>query len=244
MAENFVLVHGAWHGAWCWAGVIRQLELAGHHPIAVDLPAHGTNHLDPAKATRALYVESVVRAIEDRNLKDVVLVGHSLGGMTIAGVAQRIPQRLKRVVFATALVLSDDSSPFVDMGPLMPPEMAAHMHGLAEGASAFTLSAERFRSHFIQDGSRDLQDYVLSALVPEPTAPANERTSLAEFYKSHVPTSYVFCEDDIIFDDPKKWQTFAGKLRNPTVCSITSGHELMFTRPAETARALADLARG
>jgi pimeloyl-ACP methyl ester carboxylesterase len=91
MAENFVLVHGAWHGAWCWAGVIAQLERAGDRAYAVDLPAHGANRLDPAKATRGLYVDSVMRFIEERNLHNVVLAGHSLGGMTIAGVAQRIP---------------------------------------------------------------------------------------------------------------------------------------------------------
>jgi pimeloyl-ACP methyl ester carboxylesterase len=243
MAETHVLVHGAWHGAWCWAGVMRQLEAGGDIAYAVDLPAHGADRLDPARATRAGYVESVVRFIEERNLRNVVLSGHSLGGMTIAGVAERIPERIKRVVFATALVISEDSSAFEDMGPLMPASAQAHIHGLAEGAAAFTLSAERFRAAFLQDGSAGLQDFVLSALVPEPSAPANEKAPLRDFHRSHIPTGYLFCENDMVFDDPAKWRVFASKLRNPATRSIKSGHELMFTHPVETARALAELAR-
>jgi pimeloyl-ACP methyl ester carboxylesterase len=73
MSETLVLVHGAWHGAWCWAGVIGQLEAAGDRAYAVDLPAHGANRLDPVLATRALYVDAVVRFIEERNLRNVVL---------------------------------------------------------------------------------------------------------------------------------------------------------------------------
>jgi pimeloyl-ACP methyl ester carboxylesterase len=243
MAKNFVLVHGAWHGAWCWAGVIGQLEAAGDRAYAVDLPADGANRLDPALATRALYVDAVVREIEERNLKDVVLAGHSLGGMTIAGVAQRIPERIKRVVFVTALVIPHDSSPADDLGPIMSAEAASHIHGLAEGAPIITLSEERFRSSFIQDGSRDLQDFVIAALVPEPSAPFLERAPLKDFYASAVPVSYVLCEQDIIFDDVKVWERFAARFKNPAIHRIDSGHEVMFTQPFACAKTLAEIAR-
>ena len=243
MSENFVLVHGAWHGAWCWAGVIGQLEAAGDQAYAVDLPAHGGDRLDPALATRALYVDCVVRFIEERNLRNVVLAGHSLGGMTIAGVAQRIPERIKRVAFVTALVVPDDSSPAEDAAAIMSAEAASHIHGLAEGAAVITITDARFRSHFIQDGARDLQDFVMAALVPEPAAPFQERSSLKDFYASAVPVSFVLCEQDIVFDDAKVWLRFVERLRNPTVHRINSGHEVMFTQPLACAKTLAVIAR-
>ena len=243
MAENFVLVHGAWHGAWCWAGVIRQLEAAGDRAYAVDLPAHGANYLDPARATRALYVDAVVRMIEERNLRNVVLAGHSLGGMTIAGVAQRIPERIKRVVFVTALVIPSDLSPAENLAPVMSPEAASHMHGLAEGESVTTLSPERFRNAFIQDGSRDLQDFVISALVPEPSAPLLETVSLEDFYTSAMPVSYILCQQDIIFDNAQLWLRFVERLKNPAIHRIDSGHEVMFTQPYPCAKTLAETAR-
>ncbi|HEX4209672.1 MAG TPA: alpha/beta fold hydrolase [Candidatus Binataceae bacterium] len=242
MAETFVLVHGAWHGAWCWAGVIGQLEAAGHRAYAVDLPAHGANHLDPALATRRLYVDSVIRFIEEHHLKNIILAGHSLGGMTIAGVAQRIPEQIKRVVFVTALVIPHDSSPADDVASILTPAAAGHMHGLAEGAPSITLAEERFRSAFIQDGSRDLQDFVIAALVPEPSAPFSERAPSKDFYSSAVPVSYVLCEQDLVFDDAKLWHRFIERLNHPTVHRINSGHEVMFTQPLACAKTLARIA--
>ncbi|HJU28221.1 MAG TPA: alpha/beta fold hydrolase, partial [Candidatus Binataceae bacterium] len=104
MAETFVLVHGAWHGAWCWAAVMRQLELSGHRAVALDLPGRGSNPMDHAKITREVWVDAVVGLIEERGLHDVVLAGHSLGGLTITGVGLKIPKRIKRLIYVTAIV--------------------------------------------------------------------------------------------------------------------------------------------
>lgn len=68
MAENFVLIHGAWHGGWCWAAVMRQLESEGHRAYALDLPGRGTSPLHHSKVTTEVWVDSVVRLIEQRNL--------------------------------------------------------------------------------------------------------------------------------------------------------------------------------
>ena len=73
MAETFVLVHGAWHGAWCWAAVINQLEKLGDRAYAVDLPGHGMNQAVRSKVTLQSYVDSVAEFIERHDLKNVVL---------------------------------------------------------------------------------------------------------------------------------------------------------------------------
>ena len=73
MGDTFVLVHGAWHGAWCWAAVKRQLQILGDQAFAVDLPGHGASNINRAGATLDAYVDSVVTYIEDRGLSDVVL---------------------------------------------------------------------------------------------------------------------------------------------------------------------------
>lgn len=243
MTDNYVLIHGAWHGAWCWEAVMRELERDGQSAFAVDLPSHGTNPCDPANVTRAAYIESVVSFIEQRDLRNVVLAGHSLGGITIPGVATRIPKRMKRVVFVSALVSEDGAITGEETASLMGSHLS-DIRGLAEGAPAVTLTPERFRSAFIQDGSRDLQDFVYAALVPEPSAPMQEPVRMKEFHRLDLPVSYVICENDLVFDDPAVWHPgFSRRLKNPTTRSIKAGHELMFTKPIECARALIDLAR-
>ncbi|HEX4210323.1 MAG TPA: hypothetical protein VHY56_08020, partial [Candidatus Binataceae bacterium] len=154
----------------------------------------------------------------------------------------RIPERIKRVVLVTALVIPHDSSPADDVASILTPAAAGHMHGLAEGAPSITLAEERFRSAFIQDASRDLQDFVIAALVPEPSAPFSERAPLEDFYSSAVPVSYVLCERDLVFDDAKLWHRFVERLNNPTVHRINSGHEVMFTQPLACAKTLARIA--
>src|ERR1700730_13929029 len=104
MAETFVLVHGAWHGAWCWAAVINQLEKLGDRAYAVDLPGHGMNQADRSKVAFQSYVDGLAECIERHNLRSVAVAGHSLCGLTIPGVAAKIPSRIKRVVWVTAMV--------------------------------------------------------------------------------------------------------------------------------------------
>lgn len=94
--STFVLVHGAWHGAWCWELVIPELVRHGHRVVAPDLPAE-----DPA-ATLDTYADVVCAALEGCRGDDVVVVGHSLGGATIPLVADRMPVR--RLVYLCALI--------------------------------------------------------------------------------------------------------------------------------------------
>lgn len=85
---TFALVHGAWHGAWCWDRVSPELEALGHRAVAMDLPC------DDGGATFETYADIVCDAVADVHGEDLVLVGHSLGGQTIARVAARRPARL------------------------------------------------------------------------------------------------------------------------------------------------------
>lgn len=242
MAETLVLVHGAWHGAWCWAAVIRQLDKLGDRAFAVDLPGHGASNINRAGTTLTAYVDSVVRFIEDLGFSDVVLAGHSLGGMTISGVVQKIPRRLKRVIYVSAIVPRDgdraiDTLPEADA-------MAARMERMRSLPDpSAPVDEQMFRTGYIQDASRDLQDFVLGALVPEPVAPMLERVSMRDFFTCGVPQSYLVCEDDIS-RGPGHWHpNFSSRLANPTLRFVKAGHEIMFTAPAQCARALHELAQ-
>jgi len=236
-------VHGAWHGAWCWAAVIAQLQKMGDRAFAVDLPGHGASNIRRAEATLGGYIDSVTKFIEERDLRDVILAGHSLGGMTISGVVQRIPHRLKRVVYVSAIVPRDGESAIHTLpdGDAIARQMEA-LSSLPDPSAP--VDEQTFRTAYIQDASRELQDFVLSALVPEPVAPILEPISMKDFYTCGVPQSFLVCEDDIS-RGPGHWHpNFSSRLANPTMRFVKAGHEIMFTAPLQCARALHELAQG
>ena len=241
MAETFVLVHGAWHGGWCWAAVINQLEKLGDRAYAIDLPGHGTNYADRSKVTRDDYVKSVAAFIERNDLKNVVLAGHSLGGLTIPGVAAKIPKRIKRVVWVTALVALD-GQPIVD--PETSP-LAKAAETLPERSIPIEMMGKDFIDGLANDMAPVMREFVLSALSPQPIGPMVEPVAMAPYFATGIPSSYIVCEDDKtpVAGAPNWHPHFSSRLKNPTLKVIKSGHEVMFTHPVECARALHGLAR-
>ncbi|MGD0117338.1 MAG: alpha/beta fold hydrolase, partial [Candidatus Binatus sp.] len=178
MAETFVLVHGAWHGAWCWAAVVNQLEKLGDNAYAVDLPGHGMNRVDRSKVTLQSYVDSVADFIEQHDLKNVVLAGHSLGGLSIPGVAAKIPSRIKRVVWVTALVALD-GQPLQD--PASSPLLAAS-ESLPERAIPIEMMGKEFLDGLSNDMPPAVKEYVLSALGPQPIGPFIAPVPMAPYF--------------------------------------------------------------
>ena len=105
MPKTFVLVHGAWHGGWCWRRVADRLEKRGHKAFAPTLTGLGErSHLVHGAIGLATHVTDVVNLIQWERLTDVVLVGHSYGGFVISGVVERMPQAIAAIVFLDAFV--------------------------------------------------------------------------------------------------------------------------------------------
>lgn len=236
MPETFVLVHGGSLGAWSWAAVVVQLQKMGHRALAVDLPGRGENPYDLAKITLKLHIEVVSEFIEQRDLRDVVLVGHSMAGLIIPNVAVRMPQRIQRLIFVSALVMHDGEAATDVFRPIG--EAAAKRAKKGEQLSM----AERFRRYQMHDASYDLQSFVMAAIVPNQMAVLAEPTPMKDFYALDPPTSVVILEDDLAIDPLRFHPLFTNRLRNPTMRSIKSGHGVMFTKPLELAQALVELA--
>ncbi|MCK4860953.1 MAG: alpha/beta fold hydrolase, partial [Rhodobacteraceae bacterium] len=104
MAERvrYILVHGSCHGAWCWRDVLPSLENA----VAIDLPSHGEDTTPIPDVTLDLYVDAVITEI-NKHPEPVVLVGHSAAGVTIASVAERVPERISRLIYLCAYAPKD-----------------------------------------------------------------------------------------------------------------------------------------
>ena len=243
MSNNIVLIHGAWHGAWCWAGVISELDKLGDRAYALDLPGHGQNHCDRSEVTLATYVDSVVKFIEERDLRDVLIAGHSLGGLTISGVTAKIPERIKRCVFVTAIVPLDGTR-ILDPGNPSQKPLVDLINSFPERSSQLRVMGHDFYAGLMNDVPEAMQAWIEASLSPQPLGPLVDPVPMKAFHESGVPTAYVVCENDQTpIDGGVGWHPhFSSRLKNPVLKFINCGHEVMFTQPAACARALHELA--
>ena len=133
---NFVLVHGAWHGGWCYRETAAALRAAGH---TVFTPTHtGVGerfHQSAENITLETHIRDVCGCIEWEELSDVILVGHSYGGMVITGVADRMSDRIRSLVYLDAFVPEHGDSLIGLLSKALVPEVAAQFIGAFRGTA-------------------------------------------------------------------------------------------------------------
>lgn len=226
---TFALVHGAWHGAWCWESLIPLLRSLGHDTVAVDLPAD-----DPA-ATFDGYADVVCAALDGAG-GDVVVVGHSLGGNTIPLVAARRPVR--HLIYLCALVPdvgrsmldqiradADMLSPVIDSG-LSAPD--------AQRRRAWT-DLDVARELFFADCDEPTALAALRRLRPQATYPYIRPFSLDAF--PPVPATYVVCTDDRIVGPDWSRRVAPARL-GADLIELPGGHSPYLSRPRELTEVL------
>lgn len=134
---NIVLVHGAWHGGWCYRDTAKALRAMGHEVFTPTHTGVGERfHAARENITLETHIRDVVGCIEWEELNDVVLCGHSYGGMVITGVADRLPGRVKTLVYLDAFVPRHGESLIALLNQALPPEVAAQFIGGFRGAAA------------------------------------------------------------------------------------------------------------
>jgi pimeloyl-ACP methyl ester carboxylesterase len=235
MPESYVLIHGSWHGGWCWRPVAERLRAAGHRVLTPTLPGLADGD-DPTAHSLDDVIDSVVALIEGENLADVVLVGHSWGGYVITGVAPRVRSRLSKLVYWSAFVPAQ-GAPLYDE---VPPEVQDLFKAQAavSGNNSVALPLELWQQVFIQDASEDVQRLTHSLLVPHPMQYNTTPVAPLDVDAFDVPIVYLTGSDDLTMpQDETGWPRFAARLGvAPTV--IPGSHEILFTRPKVVADAL------
>src|SRR5580700_1504454 len=163
--STFVLVHGAWHGSWCWKRVRQALQAQGHEVFTPTLTGVADrSHLLAPTVNLETHINDVVNLIRWEELSDVVLCGHSYGGCVVSGVADRIPDRIGALVYLDAFVLEDGES----LHQTLPPPLrnaqidAALQNG--EDWKVPPIPAEQFRVN-----AKDA-DWVNRQCTPQPIA--------------------------------------------------------------------------
>ncbi len=234
---TFVLVHGAFAGAWSWDRVTPALEAGGATVVTVELPAHGADETPTEDATLAAYTDAVVAAL-DAAPGQVVLVGHSMGGLVISQAAEARPDAVSKLVYLAAFMLEDGKS--LIAASANDPESNLAMY-LTQGTGTLTLQEEGVLGAFCSDCSDEDAALVISHLKPEPSAPFFTAVHVTEESWGSVPRAYIETLADQTIG-PTKQASFIAALPVDETLTIDSGHCPFLTKPNELAAALLSLA--
>jgi pimeloyl-ACP methyl ester carboxylesterase len=218
------LVHGVCAGAWTWDLVTPLLEEAGHTTVAIDLPA------DDPTSTFSDYADVVVRALANAT-DDVVLVGHSTGGLTIPIVADRRP--VARLVFLCAAIAVPGQSVAergVEWQAIDPAEWQVY-----NGDGSFSITPDGFRRHVAPDANPEVIEGAIPLLRPQFLTPFTEPCPLDRM--PDVPTRSILCRDDVIVG-PEYSRRASVELLGVEPVELAGSHSPMASRPDELAAAL------
>jgi pimeloyl-ACP methyl ester carboxylesterase len=234
MSSKVVLVHGAFHGAWCWEAIVKGLAERDIEAIAVELPGHGQSSL-PLRDLRG-DAEAVARVLRSCR-EPVVLCGHSYGGAVI-GEAVEAAHDVAQLVYIAAVV-PDVGESFASGVPEIfeAPIAASLLPGEAEGS--FEVDPERAGEIFYHDCDAELVAWAVAQLGPQGFSNLEDCVSRAPWRER--PSTYVICEDDRTLD-------VAAQRRAATRCTRAltwpTGHSPMLSRPELVVELLAEIAEG
>jgi hypothetical protein len=226
---TFALVHGAWHGAWCWERLVPELDRLGHRSIAVELPC------DDASATFETYADVIADALAAEP-DDIVVVGHSLAGLTIPLVPSR--RSVERLVFLCALIAAPGES-FVEQVEKEPdmtlPRYQDGLDGPDEQGRTRCVDFEVAREAFYADCGEADARAAFDRLRPQARTGYSQPCPLDAL--PDAPATYVLCEDDAMVNPA--WSRRAASERlavEPVV--LPGSHSPFLSRPAELAGVL------
>lgn len=242
---NFVLVHGAWHGGWCWRRVVQALTSQGHRAHAVTLTGVGDRaHLMSSAITLETHISDVQQVIEVEELDDVVLAVHSYAGMIGTAIADRQPQRLKHLVYVDAVVPR-------------PGESWSSTHASATREARLAAAAASADSSFPAPdpavfglAGADLE-WVRRRQTPQPGHTYQATLDFDPARVASVPRTFVDCTRPALgtidairprVRDPRYWEGAWHAGGGFRLTELQTGHDPMISAPADLTRILLEAA--
>ena len=186
--RDYVLVHGAWMGAWVWDDVAEPLETDGHRVTVVELPSHGSDTALAADADLADYVARVEEAVSAAETP-VRLVGHSMAGMVIAQVAENRPDDIEQLVFVAAYLPRDGES-LLDLA-FQDADAITGQHLVFNEDGTVDVAADGIADVFCADCSAEALGRLAGELRAEPGHPLEEPVTLSDDNFGRVPRAYI-----------------------------------------------------
>jgi len=228
---TFVLVHGSFHGGWCWEGVSRRLVAAGHTALAPDLPGMGADGTQPEDVSLSLIGDLAAKVARSQREK-VILVGHSLGGIAISDAAEKAPENVAGLVYVTALLLPNGAAAMEYLGEQLPKGIT-----LIDDGSALVVDPAFARERYYQGcEDADVQN-ALARLRPQPVRPFYDRLSITKERFGSIPRAFVECLHDKALGIELQRSLHAA-MGCELVLTLATGHSPFMENPDGLARHL------
>jgi pimeloyl-ACP methyl ester carboxylesterase len=191
---SFLLIHGAWHGGWCWRRVKPLLESKGHKAIAPDLPGHGDDKTPTASVTLKSYTDRICETAGAQS-EPVILVGHSMGGVAITQAAEDCPEKIRALVYMCAFLPRNGDS--LTTWASQDFESQVNPSSLEIGPDGTTIfKHECAREAFYLQCCDEEVAFAQARLVPQSPAPLSTPVRTTARRWGRIPRYYIECARD------------------------------------------------
>lgn len=222
---TFVLVHGAYHGGWCWVKVADGLRSDGHRVFTPTLTGMGERaHLLSTRPNLETWIEDIAQVFRFEDLSDVILVGHSFSGSIVSAIADRMPERLRRIVYLDAMLLKSGQSP----GDISPPGLIEMYEERARNNDGIATLPNPPEHYGVTDP--EMAAWFRGKLTPHPIQTYLDRLELRHPLGNGVPATYIACSDPF-FPTTLNSRTLARSMPGWTYLEIPTAHNAMTLAP-------------
>jgi pimeloyl-ACP methyl ester carboxylesterase len=232
---HILLVHGAWHGAWCWYKTIPALQAMGLTPHTLDLPGHGLRVAEPQ--TLAAYAEAVAEKLKSLP-EPAILLGHSLGGQVISAAAELVPEHIATLVYLCAFLPRTGESIFANAAGDSVTLLGQYMVPQVDGR--VIVKDEGLKPAFYADCPDEDLALARLLLVPQSPEPFQAAVTLTHDRFGSVRRSYIVCTEDKAIGAATQRGMIA---RSPVAAQVdlATSHSPFFSAPDRLAAAIKDV---
>lgn len=228
--NTYLLIHGAWHGAWCWNKIIPLLEKQGHKVIAPELPGHGKDKTPVADVSLKSYTDCVC-GILDSLEESVILVGHSMGGFIMSQVAEYRPNKIELLIYISGFVLKNGESilPFLRKDK---ESLLIYNIEFSKDMKSTALNNEAIKDVFYGDCMEEDVSRAKLLVAPQSFAPIKTRLNITHEKFDQLAKIYIECLQDKAISITMQREMYA-EFSWQKIFSIHSSHSPFFSSPKE-----------
>lgn len=224
---TFVLVHGAWHGGWVWQTLAQHLRQQGHNVYTPTLTGLGEkSHLLNNSINLDTFITDIINLFKWENLNNVVLLGHSFGGLVVSGVADRIPEKIRQLIFLDGFLIENGQSAF----DTLPAKAVDKLYNIAASqCNGLALPAPRPVLLGYPD-DENTTETIAGLLTPHPIGTYASKLELHHPLGNYLPVTYYKCTNPV-YDPVAQSHALAKKQQGWSIVKLPTSHAAPFTHP-------------